>query len=444
MSWHKWWSSSPRASRRAFLGGAAATLVLPALESVRQARAGKVVAPVRTVFWYVPNGMVMDAWRPPGAGALPAVLPPILAPLAAHRDDILVVSGLANRPVEVPQPGDHAQGTGGFLTCREVLHTAGTDVRNGISIDQVIASEVGDTPFSSLELGTTAGSSVGDCDSGYSCAYVRNIAWLDEDTPKPKQTDPQLVFNRLFSGYDLDLTASEAERRRVWRTSVLDHVLEDASELEPQLSRSDRNKLDEFMTGVRELELRILGGSGDCAPTSRPVGRMSYADTVRAMTDLMVVALECDLTRVITFMMENGGSYRSFDFLGVTGAHHELSHHQGVPWKLESLTTIDAWEVEQFAYLVQRLGQTTDVDGASLLDNTVAMLSSEISDGDWHNHDDLPVLVAGRGGGAVTPGRHLVLPAERPIADLFLGIAGAAGVDRRRFGEDGRRPLALS
>ncbi len=431
--------SAPGASRRAVLGGAAAALTLPWLESL----AAEAAAPVRTVFWYLPNGVVMDHWRPAATGELKA-LPRILAPLDGLQSDLLVISGLANRAAQVPVPGDHARGTGSFLTCRECKHTAGEDIRNGISIDQVIAAQVGDqTLFDSVELGTTGGSSFGDCDSGYSCAYSRNISWLDADTPRPKLTDPQLVFDRLFAGFDTTETEAERARRRAFRTSVLDHVMEDAHKLAPRLPASDRNKLDEYMTGVRAVEARIQAGQATCAPGSRPSGGLDYAATVRAMSDLTVLALRCDLTRVVTFMLENGGSYRSFDFLGVSGAHHELSHHQREAAKLEALTTIDTWEIGELAYLVRRLQETPDAGGQSLLANTLVTVSSEISDGDWHNHDDLPVLLAGQGGGAFRTGRHVAFTDEQPIADLFISLASAAGAPVSSFGQDGTRPLPL-
>ncbi len=315
---------------------------------------------------------------------------------------------------------------------------------NGISVDQVAATAIGaQTTFKSLELGTTGGSSVGDCDSGYSCAYSRNISWLDTNTPNPKLTDPGLVFDRLFAGMDDSQTAEQQALRERWRSSVLDQVLEESRTLEGKLSTSDRAKLDEYMTGLRELESRIQGGGGGptCAPGDRPDGP-DYSLVTRAMSDLTVLALQCDLTRLVTFMLENGASGRSFDFLGVSGAHHELSHHSGDSSKIEALTTIDTWEVSEFAYLLSRLAATTEPDGTTLLDSTVAFLSSEISDGDRHNHDNLPVLLAGRAGGAITPGRHLEFP-DRPIADLFLTMLDVVGAPQASFGIDGTGALDL-
>ena len=454
MTWHKWYGgparrSGPRGqraplSRRAFLGGGAAVLTLPWLESLRPARAATAAAPVRLVFWYLPCGMVMDEWRPRADGAL-GDLGRVLQPLDPLKQELLVLSNLANRSADVSTAGDHARGTGSFLTAMECEHTAGANIVNGISIDQVVANAIGDqTLFRSLELGTTGGSAVGECDSGYSCAYSHNISWLDASTPAPKLTDPALVFDRLFAGFDTTRTAEEVVRRKAWRTSVLDNVLEDANQLHPRLSVSDRAKLDEFMTGVRALEERLQVDQGECIPGQRPQSGLDFPATIRAMSDLTVLAFECDVTRVVTFMMENAASGRSFDFIGVRGSHHELSHHQGSSSNLESLTQIDAWEMAELGYLLGRLEQTVDVDGSSLLHNSLAMASSEISDGDRHNHDDLPVLLAGRGGGAVVPGRHKAFATEQPIADLFIAMADAAGVRLPSFGQDGTQPLDLS
>ena len=233
-------------------------------------------------------------------------------------------------------------------------------------------------------------------------------------------------------------------RRQGDHRAMLDHALADAQSLEQRLSTSDRLKLDEYMSGIRDLETRLQqSGQGQCLPGTRPEDIYDYADVVRTMTDLQVKALECDLTRVVTFMMENGGSYRSFDFIGVTGAHHELSHHQDDPVKLEALSEINTWEMEQFAYLLQQMDAVQEANGSTLLDNSLVFLSSEISDGDWHNHDDLPVLLAGAGGGAHDAGRHVDLGEETPIADLYIAMAAAAGVSVASFGQDGTQPLPL-
>lgn len=433
-------------SRRAFLGGAASVVTLPFLASLPGAEAASGPSPVRLLFWYVPDGIVMDQYRPSADGALPAVLPRLLQPLDDVKSDLLVLSGLANRAAMVPVAGDHARGTGSFLTCTTVDHTAATDIHNGISADQVAAEALAAlTPFRSLELGTTGGSSVGDCDSGYSCAYSRNISWLDEDTPNPKLTDPALVFDRLFSGFDAALSEAEIANRKKWRTSVLDHVTSQANDLNRLLAPSDQSKLDEYLTGVRELEVRVQTAIETCVPGDRPPTGLDYASISRAMSDLIVLAFGCDLTRVVTFMAENGGSGRSFDFIGIPESHHDLSHHQGDATKIEKLAQIDTWEIGEFAYLLERLAATPDADGNSMLHNSLCMFSSEIADGNAHNHDDLPVLLAGRGGGYVaSSGRHKTYASEPSIGDLFLAMHDAVGVSPGTFGQDGTSILDLS
>jgi hypothetical protein len=434
-------------SRRAFLGGAGTLVGLPLLESLlpRSAWATPTVAPVRLVFWYAPCGIIMDAWTPATVGPL-GVLPPILTPLSRVTSEVTVLTGLANEAAIVAElPGEHARGTGSFLTCETIAFTDDADIQNGISVDQVAAAAfTGLTPFKSLELGATGGESFGTCDGGYSCAYSRNVSWADANTPNPKMSDAALVFDRLFAGVDPTLSEAEAEQRAAWRSSVLDHVLEESNELRPKLSASDQLRLDEYLTGVRDLETRIQGATTVCEPGARPPLSLDYPTTVRMMSDLTVLALDCDLTRVVTFMLANAASIRSFDFIGVVGAHHELSHHRGDPAKIDALTQIDTWEVGEFAYLLEQMQGTVDPSGASLLDNALVFFSSELSDGDRHTHRDLPVLVGGRGGGAVTPGQHRSLPAGTPIANLFLTMLDAAGVPAATFGQDGTELLELS
>jgi hypothetical protein len=434
-------------SRRAFLGGAGTLVGLPLLESLlpRAAWGAPTAAPVRLVFWYAPNGIVMDAWTPATIGPL-GVLPTILTPLTRLKSEVTVLTDLANDAAIVAGlPGNHARGTGSYLTCQTIAYTDDADIQNGISVDQVAAAAFsGVTPFKSLELGTTGGTDVGACDGGYSCAYSKNISWADADTPIPKITDAALAFDRLFAGVDPTLSAADVEQRAAWRSSVLDHVLEESNELRPKLSASDQLRLDEYLTGVRDLETRIQTTTTACEPGARPPVGLDYATTVRMMSDLTVLTLDCDLTRVVTFMLGNAASNLSFDFIGVTGAHHELSHHHDDPVKIDALTQIDTWEINELAYLLEQMQGTVDPSGSNLLDNSLVFFSSEISDGDTHHHYDLPVLLAGRGGGAVNPGQHRWLPNRTPIANLYLTMLDAAGVPTATFGQDGTELLDLT
>ena len=432
-------------SRRAFLRGAGAAVALPFLDAMlpRAARAQAGASARRLLCWYVPNGIRMSAWTPAATGT-GFVLPPILEPLAPVRDEVLVLSNLANRPARDSVPGDHARGTGSFLTCVNVKRTGGSDIQNGISMDQVVAQAIGSsTALPSLQLGTDGGGSTGDCDSGYSCAYARNISWAGPQSPLAKETNPQSAFDRLFQGSDARLSAAERERRRRQRLSVLDAVRDDATRLRLRLGPSDRQKLDEYLTGVRELELRIAAtGSGVCQATE-PEEPDDHPARVRAMIDVIVLAFRCDHTRVVTFMQGNAGSNQTYPQLGVYDGHHQISHHQSDPTKLAWLEAIDRWEIEQFAYLLQQLHAIQE-PGGSLLDSALVFFSSEIEDGDAHRHTNLPVLVAGRGGGASLPGRHVRYAAEQPIANLFLGMFAAFGITRSSFGDNGTAPLSLT
>lgn len=437
-------------SRRTFLRGAGVALALPALEAMiprRRARAAGLEKPVRFLAFYVPNGIHMPAWTPATEGR-DFALPPILQPLEPLRNSVLVLSGLENRAA-MPQgdgAGDHARGTASFLTCTHVAKTAGDDIRNGVSIDQAIARSLeGRTRFASLELGIDGGGSTGDCDSGYACAYARNIAWSGPQTPVAREVNPVALFDRLFGTADPRETAEAIERRRQRRLSVLDFVREDAKRLQSQVGMSDRRKLDEYLTGVRELEVRLASGlpASSCGTPERPERSDDFRTRVQLMTELMVLAFQCDLTRVITFMLGNATSGRVYDFLGIDRGHHDISHHMNDPASFELLTRIDTWEVEQLAGLLGRLAAVTGPEGESLLDDSIVFFSSEIEDGNSHSHSNLPVLLAGGGGGTIDSGRHLRFSQGTPIANLFLAIGGRMGLELDRFGDDGVAPLAI-
>ena len=355
------------------------------------------------------------------------------------KGDVMVISGLANYPAKPEGPGDHAGGTSAFLTCTHVLKSE-VDFLNDISIDQLIANAVGDkTPHKSLQFGTASGGTMGNCDSGYSCAYTSNISWADPKTPLPKLSDPQVIFELLFSGFDPGATAEQLARRRSNRLSVIDYANDQVTALQQQLGKTDRDKLDQYLTGLRDLEKRVTDEKTEaiCELPGMFTGAFQDHQThVDLMTELMVLALQCDQTRVITFMLENAGSGRDYASIGAPGGHHEISHHQSLQSNYDKLTTIDTWEVKQYAKLVQRLKDSPEGEG-NMLDNTVVYLSSEIADGNAHNHDNLPVLVAGKLGGAISPGRHLKVADKTPLANLFSSIATSMGVPTGPFGDDG-------
>jgi len=431
-------------SRRSFLRAAGVTLALPLMPSAlpRELWATTPTAPRRLLFWFVPNGMQMDWWTPSASG-LGYDLPEMLEPLAPIQHKVSVLTGLGNAAARVPGvPGDHARGTGTFLTCSTLNHSV-DDIYNGTSVDQVAAQALGsETLFPSLELGMDGGAPVGNCDNGYSCAYQRNISWSGPTTPLPKITDPRLLFSRLFAGVDPSLTQAEIDRRRALRLSVLDSVYGDAQTLRARLSRSDALKMDQYLHAVRELEVRIESlGESTCVPPPGPAADLEFEDRLAALTDLMVVAMRCDLTRITTFMFGNGGSNRNHAFIGAPGAHHEISHHQGDAENLAILRTIGRWEVNHFTQLLLKMDAVDEGDGCTLLDNSMIYFGSEIEDGDTHSHFNLPVLLAGAGGGQLVPGRHIVYGQKTPVANLFMAMLENFGVLTTSFGEDGHEVL---
>lgn len=434
-------------SRRTLLRGAGAALALPVLEAmhpaIAHAQQNGATPPRRLLAYYVPCGIHMPAWRVSGGTGPLGTLPPMLASFEPLKQDILLLSRVSNRPAIPDGPGDHASGTGAFLTAAHPFKTEGADIANGISVDQAAANAIGDqTLFRSLELGAEGGGATGNCDSGYSCAYARNISWAGPQTPLPKETSPQAVFDRLFAGADPRETVEARRKAKLYRLSVLDFVRDDTQRVQGKLGATDRRKMDEYLTGIRELETRIRATEDVpvCDPGTRPTAPGDIRARVTAMSDLMVLAFKCDLTRVITFMLGNAGSNRSYDFLGVGEGHHELSHHQNNADNFRKLQTIDTWEVEQFAYLVQQLKAATETDG-TILDNTVALFSSEIEDGNSHSHIDMPVLLAGRGGRTWNTGRHIRFAQEQTFGNMFISMLATVGVNAPTFGLDGRQPL---
>lgn len=438
----------PTLSRRTILRGLGTALALPMLEAMVPGTArAQAMRPQRFVAFYVPCGIRMNRWTPAATGA-GYTLSSILQPLGAYngaasiKDDVLVLSGLSNRPARPDGPGDHASGTGAFITCAHPFKTSGADIRNGISFDQVLANAWRtQTRFASLELGQDGGGGSGDCDSGYSCAYARNIAWASATQPLAKETNPQAVFDRLFSGIDPNTTAAAIAKRKRYRQSVLDSVKEDSVALQGKLGATDKRKLDEYLTGVRELEVRVASEQpSSCAPGARPGAWTDIRDKADQFLDLITFAFQCDLTRSITYMQQNAGSGYTYRFLSVNGTaisdgHHTLSHHGGDAAKNDALEVINRWEVEQFAKLARKLKAVTEPDGTTLLDNAALFFSSEIEDGDSHSHLNMPVLVAGKAGNQLRTGQHLAFPNQPSVANLFVTLAQAMGVNQTSFGD---------
>ncbi len=434
-------------SRRTVLRGLGAAVALPWLEAMTPARSlaqsAIPTAPNRLAYLYVPNGVQMADWTPKATGAS-FELPDLLKPLASVRDDLLILSGLKLDKAEAHGDGggDHARAMASFLTCAHPRKTGGADLRAGVSADQAAAGVIGPaTRFPSLEIGCEGGRDSGRCDHGYSCAYQVNLSWRNESSPAAKEVDPALVFDRLF-GRETIGGDREVARRERRRRSVLDFVADDAKRLQTKLGGSDRRKLDEYLTGVREVERRIGRGAAQVGgdKVARPSGIPGdYREHLRLMADLLVLAFQADLTRVATFVFANDGSNRSYREIGVPEGHHDLSHHGNDPARQAQVKAINRFHVEQYAYLLARLKAIPEGDG-TLLDHSMIVYGSGISDGNAHSHDNLPILVAGRGNGTIKPGRHVRYQADTPLANLHLGLLDRMKVPVASFG-DSTSPL---
>lgn len=427
--------------RRTFLRGAGAALALPWLDAMAPALRPTPPAPVRCLFVFSPNGMHQENWRPAGEGRA-AKFGPTLAPLEPLRSRVTVWSGLAldGGRAHGDGPGDHARSGASFLTCAHPRKTGGADLQAGVSIDQTIAAVVGGaTSFPSLELGLEKGAEAGICDSGYACAYTGNISWRTPNVPVVKETEPVAVFARLFGDPEANGNTAAERAARARQKSVLDVVLGDTKALAGQLGAADRQKLDQYLQAVRELEQRLQkfereASTAVAVPNGLLDGGQGYAEHLALHYELLALAFATDRTRVATLMLGNAGSNRSYRFLDVPDGHHDLSHHGKKPEKLAALAKINRFQLEQFARFLQRLAAAKE-HGHDLLGQSFVLLGCGIGDGDRHNHDDLPVLLAGEGGGAAKGLGHVVLGAETPLANVYLAILRAMGGVAERFGD---------
>jgi hypothetical protein len=430
-------------SRRAFLRTASSLIALPAMESFgfRAFAAEKTAAaPTRMAFLYIPNGVNMHTWTVKGEGA-GYELSPTLQPLAALKSDFSVFSNLAQDKAEANGDGggDHARATATFLTGCQAKKTAGGDIHIGQSVDQIAATQLGDrTRLASLELSTDGERSSGRCDSGYSCAYQFNLSWKTDSMPMAPEMDPRLVFERLF-GITAGVSTADAEKRAKYQKSILDFALSDAKTLQKRLSGNDNRKLDEYLSSVRDIEVRIQKAEkmkselppGVTAPTAIPGTTQEH---IRMMFDLLLLSFQTDSTRIATFMLAHDGSNRSFPEVGVPDAHHNLSHHQNNPEKLAKIAKIDNFYVQQLAYFLQRLKDTKE-GNQNLLDSSMVIYGGGISDGNTHDHDRLPVILAGHGNGTLNPGRHVKLNEKVPMTNLYLAMLERMGVKAERMGD---------
>jgi len=449
-------------SRRAVLRGLGTAMALPFLESLLPARAfgaplssdavAKAAAgPKRLAWLYVPNGIDMQNWTPATFGK-DYELTPTLQPLAPFRDKMMVISGLvcdkANQNGD--GPGDHARAQSAYLTGCQPRKAEGAGIKSGLSADQAAADRIGHlTKFASLELGVEEGRQVGSCDNGYSCAYSHNLSWHNEKTPMVKDCNPQSIFDRLFTNNDPRETAEARARRENDNKSILDFLVGDADRVNKKLAYSDKQKMDEYLTAVREIEQRLQRASevtvkvpdGAVRPEVTPANdkasvqnnNTNYPTHAKLVLDMMVLAFQADLTRVITMPFADEGSNQQYPWAGADVQHHGTSHHGGDPAKMAFLQKINQFHVEHTAYLLAKLDAIQEGNG-TLLDNCLITHGGGISDGNRHNHDVLPLAMFGKGGGGITTGRHMDAKGV-PINNLWLSMLDHVGAHDDKLGD---------
>lgn len=458
-------------ARRTFLKGVGATIALPMLDSMvpalaRGAQVAAAKAPNRLGFAYIPNGVTMADWAPAGEGANFG-FSRILKPFEAYRNDLMVLSGLGHEQPRAPRdadpdaavapqpqkaapakpgeeilipgnPGGHATAGSLYLTGVRPKKTIGMDVQSGTSIDQVVAAAIGGkTRLPSLELSCDDTRSVGNCDGGYSCVYNNTICWRNPNSPLPPETNPRMVFERLFGTEDFGLDPAVRARRAQYRSSILDLVGDRAKGLMGTLGAADKRKVDEYLYGVREIEKRIQAAEREqsqAAPDmDKPAGiPVQFAEHLKLMFDLQILAWQGDLTRVMTLMIGREGSLRTYPEIGVPDSHHPLTHHRNNPAFIEKVTQINCYHARLFAGFIEKLKNTPDGDG-SLLDHSMIVYGSGISEGNTHAHSNLPTVVFGHGNGRLKTGRHVSYPVGTPMNRLFLTMMDSMGVQQNNF-----------
>jgi hypothetical protein len=432
--------------RRTFLRGVGATLALPLLDgmipalSAIGATAAKPTA--RLGVAYVPNGIQMEQWTPAADGGA-FELTPILQPLAGFRDRMTIVTGLANRPA-FPQTGegtgDHVRASSTFLTGVHPKKTEGPDIRAGVSMDQIAAERLGrDTQLTSLELCLDSKELIGACEAGYSCAYANTLSWRNPTTPLPMENQPRAVFERLFG--DSDNTTRAARLARIASDrSVLDSLVDEVKRLQRRLGPADTDKLAQYLDAIRDIERRIQKAEQqidvDLPAMERPSGGIpaTFGEHAKLMFDLQVLAFQCDMTRVITFLLSREVSPRTYTEIGIPDPHHGLSHHQNNPASMQKLAKINTYHVQQLAYFLEKLQATPDGDG-TLLDQLTLLYGCGISNSNLHTHDDLPILVIGGGAGSIKGGRHVRVAKDTPLTNLQLTLLEKVGVPLDTLGD---------
>jgi hypothetical protein len=440
-------------SRRGALKGLGVSIALPFLEtfvsrgSLRAAEAPAGALPRRLCFVYFPNGVWMDAWKSKGEG-VDFKLGPTLSAFEPFKSQMLVFSNLADKMAR--GGGAHACTMPAYLSGQSIYKTMGNDIRAARTCDQLIAEQVGAaTRFPSLELGCDFGQQDGFCDTGYSCVYQTNLSWKSETTPAPKEVNPRIVFDRLFAGGSPGEMSIVQQQREAMNLSILDFVREQAHEISRAVSAADRRRMDEYLTSIREIERRIQAPppdlpQGAAAGMERPTRVPTlFREHFRLMADLLVLALQTDMTRVATLVMATEGNRRSYPELGFTEEHHGVSHHTRKPDLIEKFTKINEHHVGEMAYFIDRLSKVREGE-ASLLDNCMIVYGSGMADGNRHAHSDIPTVLFGKGGGMINPGRHVICPTDTPICNLWLALMDRMGVEEKRFGDSTGRLAGLT
>jgi len=438
-------------SRRTILKGMGTAIALPFLDAMTPAFAASKIpgeTPVRMMFVYVPNGIMMQHWNPGYEGKLQE-LPRVLKPMEPLKDDIMLLSNLTNNAGRawLDGAGDHGRCCGSYLTSVHVRKTK-SDILSGVSCDQIVANQIGSKfRFPSLEVGIEDARQAGDCDSGYSCAYTNNLAWKSETQPLPPILNPRQLFERLF-GNGAQLSPEARAQQSKIRRSVMDMVVADTKKIQTTLGPTDKRKLDEYLTSIREIERQLEKAEQDTTQINpgmdKPYGiPADFAEHFKLMTDMVTVAFQADLTRVVTFIVTREGTSRSYREIGIPDGHHPLTHHQNNPAQMEKVTQINTYHVQQFANWITRLKGIKEGD-ATMLDNSMIVYGAGLGDGNRHTHEDLATLVAGRGGKYFKTGQRIVHRRETPIANLYMTMMDRMGVRADHFGDATGRLDGLS
>jgi hypothetical protein len=431
-----------RISRRAALKGLGVTVALPLLEAMtpvaRAADAATKPLPRRLVFVYFPNGVKTEFWKSQGEGA-DFELGETLSALKPFKSNMLMFSNLAD--ANARGGGAHACTMPAYLSGVPIFKTQGNGLRAAATCDQIIAQKVGNTTrFPSLELGCDFGQQDGFCDTGYSCVYQTNLSWRSPTSPAPKEVNPRIVFDRLFAGQSGKETSIVQQQREVMNLSILDFVREQAKDIDRSVGAADRRRMDEYLTSIRDIERRIQApppnlpanaANGMQRPTRVPT---LFREHFRLMADMLVLALQTDMTRVATLVMGTEGNRRPYPELGFTEEHHGVSHHQGNPALVAKYRKINEHHVGEMAYLIERVSKVQEGE-ASLLDNSMIVYGSGMADGNAHAHADIPTLLFGKGGGTIDSGRHVLCPSNTPVCNLWLSLMDRMGVQADRFGD---------